>query len=45
MKAKKSDEIIYKIIYKTFFLVKIYLVHDIYMICWGMSTFINEIIV
>lgn len=47
MKAKKSDEIIYKVIYKTFFLVKIYLVHDIYMICcnWGMSTVINEIIV
>lgn len=44
MKAKKSDEIIYKIIYKTFFWSK-YLVHDIYMIFWGMSTLINENIV
>lgn len=45
MKVKKLDEIIYKIIYKIFFLVKIYLVYDIYMICWGMLIFINEIIV
>lgn len=47
MKVKKLDEIIYKVIYKIFFLVKIYLVYDIYMICcnWGMLIVINEIIV